>query len=100
LQTWLNNVTEDAYFLPGYDLATKSRSGKIGGRVGIFVSNSVNYSLRYDLCRMSNYITQVNKQNILMGYIYRPPCINKESLDLFISDFTDILGVIDSGKRW
>jgi len=55
---------------------------------------------------MSNYIeckfteiTQVNRQNVVIGCIYRPPSINKESLNLFISNFTDIIGVIDCGKR-
>jgi len=37
---------------------------------------------------------------VLIDWIYRPPSINKESLDVFISEFTDFLGVIiDCGKR-
>jgi len=52
-ETWLNDDTEDAYFLPGYDLVTKSRSGQIGGGVGIFVSTHLitHCGLIYVVCQ-------------------------------------------------
>jgi len=46
-------------------------------------------------------ILQVNKQNILIGSIYRPPeqSHKKDHLDLFNSEFSKILKSIDRGKK-
>ena len=61
--------------------------------------------VRSDLCRMNNFIESVfvevvqdYKQNIVIGCIYRPPSIERDSVETFNSDFCDILKVIESGK--
>lgn len=105
-ETWLNDSSTDNFFLPNYNFISKSRVDKVGGGVGIFVHSSLNYSVRSDLCRMENYIEcvfleiiQINLKSIIIGCIYRPPNADRETIDIFNSEFSQILKNIEQGKE-
>lgn len=105
-ETWLTEQTEKDFFLPGYDFVIKCRKEKIGGGVGIFIFSNLNYFIRSDLCRMSIAIeclfieiNQVNRRNIVIGCIYRPPNADRNTLDTFNNELCDILNILDLGKN-
>src|SRR5271165_121640 len=54
-ETWLTEAIADTYFIPGYNFISNNRA-TTGGDVGIFHCDSLNYSVRHDLCRMLPYI--------------------------------------------
>lgn len=103
-ETWLTSDTEDVYFIPGYNFIPFSRS-TVGGGVGIFLQNSLNYFIRKDACRMLHYlecifveISQVGKANFIIGCIYRPSNSKSNAdINLFLSEFKKILSILDNG---
>ena len=48
-ETWLTESSKDAYFIPNYKFTSSSRSGKIGGGVGIYVHSSYEFAVREEL---------------------------------------------------
>jgi hypothetical protein len=80
-ETWLND---------NYDFVNVNRSNKIGGGVGIYITNQIKYKLCTDLnTSIENVIesvfieiiTAVGK-NIIVSLIYRPP---NNKIDLYDS---------------
>jgi len=79
-ETWAS--TDNDYLpIPGYTCILKSRIGKIGGGVGLYLQDQINltYKLRSDLslneCTDSLFIQLTNnkQKNIIIGVIYKPP---------------------------
>ena len=102
-ETWLKLDTEKYFQIPGYKFVAKSRPDKIGGGIGIFVNKDYEFTVRSDLCHMTEYIEclfielhQQGKANILIGCIYRPP---NTDLNLFNSEILNILNAIDKEKN-
>ena len=48
-ETWLNDTNKDLFKLKNYDFVNMNRSTKIGGGVGIYIANQLNYKTRSDL---------------------------------------------------
>ena len=48
-KTWLDTDTESVIQLPDYTFINTNRELKNGGGVGMFISSSINYSVRSDL---------------------------------------------------
>jgi hypothetical protein len=48
-ETWLNDTNKDLFKLKNYDFVNMNRSTKIGGVVGIYIANQMNYKIRSDL---------------------------------------------------
>ena len=92
-ETWLKPVNEDLYQLPGYSFVSLSRPIKPGGGVGIFVNDQYHYKPLSDLS-ISNDIIEcifieivlVNRANILIGCIYRPPSSDINEFNYHISN--------------
>ena len=42
-ETWLNDTNKDLFKLKNYDFVNMNRSTKIGGGVGIYIANQMNY---------------------------------------------------------
>ena len=55
-ETWLTESLKDVYSIPGYNFFAKSRTGKTGGGVGLYVNNSFDCKIYSDLCRMTEYL--------------------------------------------
>ena len=103
-ETWLNDNNDDLFKLDNYDFVNVNRSNKIGGGVGIYITNQIKYKLRTDLnTSIENVIesvfieiiTAVGK-NIIVCLIYRPP---NNKIDLFENNVNNILGKIDKENK-
>ena len=89
---------EDIFFsLPGYDLLTLSRAdtGSRGGGVGLYIQHNLNYRMRSDLSRMSDYIevivvevTRKGSPNLLLVSAYRT---QDTDVDTFNTIFDNLL---------
>ena len=53
-ETWFNEVNADIYTLPGFNGVHNFRTRKKGGRVSIFVRNTISYSCIRKLNVMHN----------------------------------------------
>ena len=102
-ETWLSDSLCDIYFLPGYFFISKHRTGKIGGGVGMYLSDNLEYVIRDDLSLMLPEIEclvieiiQTDKPNLLIGSIYRPP---NTDLVQFNSDILSLLNKICNEKN-
>lgn len=105
-ETWLTESTESTFFIPNYTLVSSSRVGKSGGGVGIFVNNSLSFTIRSDLSCMMNIIeclfievTIRGKKNIIIGTVYRPPGGDQIDISNFNTEFCKILKNINNEKR-
>ena len=91
-ETWLKDSNCELFSLSGYDLVEYHRSDRVGGGVGLFVSNSVHYNERTDFNVFNNVYESVFieiqenfSKNTIVGMIYRPPGSNiMEFNDTFI----------------
>ena len=103
-ETWLTDTTPINLFnIPGKNFIHKHRTNKIGGGVGIYLNNNLDFKLRPDLDKLDGDIECIfaeinmkNHKNMLIGSIYRPPQGNIKS---FIDKLNDILNVIKSEKK-
>jgi hypothetical protein len=94
-ESWLTESVHDVYSIPGYNFYAKSRTDKIGGGVGLYVSNIFDCKIHSDLCRMTEYLEciflecrKVGCQSFIIGSIYRPP---NSDLEQFNFDLLSIL---------
>ena len=84
-ETWLYAETDKYINIPGYDWIGKCRKGKMGGGVGILVSNDQQYRRREDLELKEDNIEhlvlelKVNEGSVILVSLYRPPNTNHES---------------------
>ena len=93
-ETHINGPTDndELYKLPGYAFIKNNRKNDLGGGVGIFLKNGVNYKLRDDL--QNSHIASIwleifvfNTKSILSGCYYRPP----ESSKYFSNDLDQLI---------
>ena len=99
-ETWLNDSSSDSFHIPGYNFVAKSRKHRIGGGVGIFIKSSFTYKFRPDLELASNEltesifleITQSENKNIIIGCIYKPPNVEVEQFNDFLTSIVTKIG--------
>ena len=79
-ETWLDDISSSLISLPNYSFLFDNRKNRTGGGVGLFISNSLNFILRKDLCPdnpnfdwMAVEILSNFSANILVFVVYRPP---------------------------
>ena len=94
--------------LPGYHpFVSRCRLNERGGGVGLFIKDSLQYTIREDLSIFLPHVfeslfveTQItNTQNVIIGVIYRPNTAPRADLDLYSSTLYDIMGIINNGKN-
>lgn len=102
-ETWLTESVHDVYSIPGYNFFAKSRTGKIGGGVGLYVSNNLDCKILSDLCHMNEHLEciflecrQVGIPTFIIGSVYRPP---NSDLELFNSDLVSILDYVNGMNK-
>jgi hypothetical protein len=104
-ETWLSEANTDLYHLPNYNHIHKPRKGK-GGGVSLFVHESINFTVRDDLCSSMSVTAESvfmeidkdvfkTKANIIVGEIYKPP--NTSVMD-FAENIETLLSVLCSKK--
>ena len=93
-ETHINGPTDndELYKLPGYTFIKNNRKIGLGGGVGIFLKNGLNYKLRDDL--QNTHIESIwleifvfKAKSILFGCYYRPP----ESSKYFSDDLDQLI---------
>ena len=103
-ETWLNDLTSDLVNMPGYNFVSNNRKSKIGGGVGLYLKNNLQYKICSE-CTYSNpdvieflyvEINVSHGKNIIVGVIYRPP---NQNTAVFIDDLNDILINITRGNK-
>ena len=103
-ETWLNDTNDDLYKLDTYDFVNVNRTSKCGGGVGIYIKKGIQYKIRRDLnindenIIESAFIEIINlqKKNIIIGVIYRPPNSN---FNLFENEINKILSKTDKENK-
>ena len=83
-ETWLHDVNSDMYSIPNYRGVHKTRNGRRGGGVSLFIHESIEFTNRDDLSLLFNDViesvfVEIDKSvfcsttNIIIGEVYRPP---------------------------
>ena len=93
--------------LPGYhELIVRNRVDSNRGGVGIFVKESITFTVREDLSVFIPHIfksifiefVQGKKKN-MVGIIYKPNTQPKADMDIFSATLLDIIGIINDEKK-
>lgn len=105
-ETWLTSNNADIINLAGYNHVYKTRVGKIGGGVSIYVKENIAFQLRDDLSDVNeNYeciFIEINKdvvhtkKNVVMGVVYRMP---NTDISIFNSGYKTIMKKINKEKK-
>ena len=80
-ETWLKDHEDKFYQISGYYFVSVPRKGKLGGGVGIYLSNFISMTIRNDLMALLGNccesaaieISLTNKKSFIVLSIYRPP---------------------------
>ena len=102
-ETWL----DDCYHfsdIAGYNFLHNPRVNRIGGGVGLYIGEHLNYKERHDLSSPEDKsaeslfveINRTKEKNIIVGIIYRPP---DSKLIEFLSDLDLVLGNISKENK-
>ena len=94
-ETWLTDSTSELVNITGYNFVSNHRKSKIGGGVGIYLQNDIQYKILKECIFSdpqaieSNFveITVPQGKNIIVGCVYRPP---NQNTALFLDKFNDI----------
>ncbi len=96
-ETHLKSKPNQYYSIPGYGFEYTNRTNRSKGGVGLYISHSIDYKLREDLCKATcNFescfieIERKQQRNILVGVIYRAHT-NKDD---FINEINPIIDQI------
>ena len=102
-ETWL----DDCYYfsdIVSYNFLHKPRVNHIGGGVGLYIGEHLNYKERHDLAFPEDKsaeslfveINRIKENNIIVAIIYRPP---DSKLNEFLSDSDLVLGNISKENK-
>lgn len=101
-ETHLKESPSEYYNLNGYNIEFTNRVERQKGGVCLYVSSSIKYKLRSDLCiANSNFescfieIENTNTRNTLVGVIYR----SHTAIDHFVADIGPIFDKLTSEKK-
>ena len=102
-ETWLQNASH-SLDINGFSFFHKHRSNRIGGGVGLYLSENFDSRVRDDLCFDNDAITEllfveINNsigKNIIIGVIYRPP---DQDVASFLSSYNKLLGKITKENK-
>jgi len=80
-ETWLIDSTSELVNIAGYNFVSNHRKSKIGGEVGIYLQNDIQYKILKE-CKFTDpevieflfvEIIVPQGKNIIVGCVYRPP---------------------------
>ena len=105
-ESWLKDHSVDRYGLHGYNAEHRFRPSRGGGGVSLFIKDSIEYSVREDLCCQNAHIETLfieiakenigKSKNVLIGAIYRPP---DTDMKLFNATIDELLSRIHTEKK-
>ena len=98
-ESWFKEHNVDRYGIEGYNGAHTFRPIRSGGKVSIFVQNSIECFVRTDLCYLNTHVEtnfiEFNKEqigkdkNVIIGVIYRPLDTDIKVFNEHISELLD-----------
>ena len=103
-ETWLTDSTSELVNITGYNFVSNHRKSKIGGGVGIYLQNDIEYKILNE-CKFTDpeviesifvEIIAPQGKNIIVGCVYRPP---NQNTALFLDKFNDILTTITKDNK-
>lgn len=101
-ETWLTELSQDTFNLIGFNFVSNCRKNKIGGGVGLYIDDDIDFKIRTDASVMSDLIEcifieiqQMNSSSILVGCVYRPP---NTDISLFNLELLAILNKLSDKK--
>ena len=86
------NLTQASMIFLGYTLELSGRSSQRGGGVGLYISNSLSYTILSDVstfiegCFESIFIDCSSHKNVVFGVIYRPPNSNIDQFHTMLEE--------------
>ena len=90
-ETWLKAHNEDTYNLPGYVFVSCSRPSKVGGGLGFYINDCIQFKVLNEHTYITDVIERIflelkyeTNRNCIIGCIYRPPSSD-------INTFNDVL---------
>ena len=105
-ETWNTDSNFNLFNLQSYNFVEKHRSQRIGGGIGLYIRENLEYSERNDLnvfndiveCLFIEVTIIFNNlpKNIVIGVVYRPP---GQDINQFIELFHDILHKIKTERK-
>ena len=94
-ETWMNSNISHLFSLPGFEFVFKNRNKRVGGGVGLYISENFEHIIHEEISVMSDvaeslFVELINPdgKNILIGVIYRPPRSNTND---FLTHMHDLL---------
>lgn len=104
-ETWLKD-SGSSFDIMGYDFIHNPRPNRIGGGVGIYIDNDLEFKLRPDLAfrdisspSTESLFIEIRRplsKNIIIGVIYRPPDSNVND---FVQNFNPLLAKIGKENK-
>ena len=101
-ETWLDDISHSSD-IPGFNFIHNHRVDRVGGGVGLYLADHLNFKQRADLafsdgCAESLFveINRTKEINIVIGVIYRPP---DWKLRDFISELDQLVNVISRENK-
>ena len=98
-ESWLQETNKDCYDLENYRAEHNCRPNRTGGGVSLYIKQKIDYELRNDLSYQNRTIESLfieidknqlkNKQNVVVGVIYRPPNTDIHEFNEFLEDCLD-----------
>ena len=106
-ETWFNENNHDLHSICGYTVVSNYRTKRVGGGVSLLIDSDLKMLIRNDLNSMSESIESVfvelcdvgvNKRNIIIGVVYRPPTSDGKA---FLESLAGAMSLIErEGKKW
>jgi len=105
-ETWLKENDHVYYNIPGYNLISLPRPNRIGGGVGIYLSNIFSYTIKSDLMDIMKDVCEYvvidvsinSNESIIIVSMYRPPNTDLQSFNIKFNNFLDKL-TVDRRKK-
>ena len=102
-ETWLKSSTHSVD-IKGYNFFHECRKDKIGGGVGLYLSDCFTSKIRNDLRFEDEEVAEslfieISKsqgKNIVIGIIYRPP---SQNVNVFLSHYNDLMAKISKENK-
>ena len=94
-ETWITDNTANLYDISGYKFINVNRKNKVGGGVGMYIKDHIQYKVREDLSTAKEDILETlfiefktnNKAGpIVVGVLYRPPDSNLTEFEEFVKE--------------
>lgn len=105
-ETWISEMMQDLYNIPGFTSCHISRSKKRGGGVSILIKDNITFKILKNVSlsltdietlfiKIDKSLTNLNKP-VIVGCCYRPPQGNPENFNIKICEILENLNVTDN----